>query len=381
MSSESSASVSLNRKRVHRDPSVTLAYASGHRLDASVPVGVPLAGPSDRRSSDALSPEAELPDHRPEVVPSQETGPTISRSVLKDSTEEGSLYARLETSSGRSEPSERVETNESTSGGDKGSFMNFQNAAPKSLGPGLGHGIKLDDSNDVASTMSSSLVYALRPAGEWEDISIIYPQTNDQPWSLPSGYMCVYECFIKNGGLRFPIPRLLLQYCHRRRDDFSPSDPDVRFAMSAISMFASYNFLSDAWYASDQKNRKLNTQIGELVAELNRSLEARRNAELEVDALTSALAEAEEIKRKEVSRVEGEVAELNSSSKDAVDGMDQLELQGGDAEDDTKPAGTKDPAATEEPGATEAVDATTGEAIAPLFSLPDSTPEEQVAAP
>ncbi|KFK41081.1 hypothetical protein AALP_AA2G083000 [Arabis alpina] len=111
-------------------------------------------------------------------------------------------------------------------------------------------------------------------------------------------------------------------------------------------MLAGYNFLSDAWYASDQKNRNLNTQNGELVSESNRSKEARCKAEQEVTklkdllnhseqmngdliakedvlnskvaALTSALAEAEEIKKKEMSRVEDEVAELKSSSKDAV---------------------------------------------------------------
>ncbi|KFK40937.1 hypothetical protein AALP_AA2G063400 [Arabis alpina] len=125
-----------------------------------------------------------------------------------------------------------------------------------------------------------------------------------------------------------------------------PSDTDVRFAMSAISMLAGYNFLSDAWYTSDQKNRKLNTQNGELVAKSNWSLEVRCKAEQvvvkfkdlldhsqrmnndlvaeqdvlnsKVANLTSVLAEAKEMKRKEVSRVEGEVAELKNSSKDAV---------------------------------------------------------------
>ncbi|KFK23469.1 hypothetical protein AALP_AAs68695U000100 [Arabis alpina] len=128
--------------------------------------------------------------------------------------------------------------------------------------------------------------------------------------------------------------------------DSSSSDPDTRFAMSAVSMLAGYNFLSDARYDLDQRNRKLNTQNGDLVSESNRSKEARTRAELEtaklkdllnhsqqvngeliasrddlsskLDALTSALAEAEEAKKKVVSRVEGEVAELRSSSKDAV---------------------------------------------------------------
>ncbi|KFK41851.1 hypothetical protein AALP_AA2G179100 [Arabis alpina] len=362
MSSESSASVKLDRKWVRIVPDVTLARSSDHMLDASIPTGVPLTGPSDRRLSDASSPEVELPVHRPEVVSLWETRPSISRPVLRDSTEEGSSYARPETSSGRSEPLDRVETNEGTSGGDKGIFVNFRNAAPKSPGPGLGHWIKLDDSNNVAWTMRSSLVYALSPASRWKGISIIYPQANDRPWSPLSGYMCVRTREEKNSeGLRgggkhiSQVPSACLQFvrCMRRgpdflsspRDDSSPSDSEVWFAIFAISMLDGYNFFFDAWYALDQNNRKLNTQNGELVAESNRSLEARREAELEVTkfkdlldhshrmngdliaeqdelnskvaAMTLALAEAEEVKRSEVSRIEGEVANLKSSSKDA----------------------------------------------------------------
>ncbi|KFK41780.1 hypothetical protein AALP_AA2G171200 [Arabis alpina] len=139
------------------------------------------------------------------------------------------------------------------------------------------------------------------------------------------------------GGLDFHSPPAV---------DSSSSDPDTRFAMSAISMLAGYNFLSDARYDLDQKNRKLNVQNGDLVSESNRSKEARTRAESEVaklkdllshsqqmngeliaskddlsskvDGLTSALAEAEEAKKDEVSRIEGEVAELRSSSKDVV---------------------------------------------------------------
>ncbi|KFK26622.1 hypothetical protein AALP_AA8G272800 [Arabis alpina] len=512
MSSDSSASVKLNRRRIRRDPNVTLAYASGDRPETFIPTGVPLAGASDRRVSDASSPRIELPTHRSHVDPQK---------VSRDSSGDGSSYAHSGGDSQRSETSDRVETDAGTSGGEKGSFIDFRNAEPKSPGPGLGHGIRLDDSNDVESSMNSSRVYALTPAGGWEGISVVYPQANDRPWSPPSGYMCVYECFIKNGGLCFPIPRLLLQYCHRRRislsqlthgsirammavvvlaaehggvvnldefeeiSSFSPignsgrfyvsprggyqlvkghssqirpkktsmvklnldvvdsdeefelpkaapptvreglrpekapitngwgkglmggllaesrraeearlererlkeaakrkgggkhisqvplaclqfvrcvrggpdflsppavdpssSDPDTRFAMSAISMLAGYNFLSDARYDLDQRNRKLNIQNGDLVSESNRSKESRTRAELEaaklkdllnhsqqmngkliasrddlsskVDALTSALAEAEEAKKVVESRIEGEVAELRSSSKDAV---------------------------------------------------------------
>ncbi|KFK43674.1 hypothetical protein AALP_AA1G158300 [Arabis alpina] len=229
MSSDSSASVKLNRRRILHGPNVTLAYASDDRLDTLIPTGVPLAGPSDRRVSDASSPRIELPMHRSHVVPQK---------LSRDSSRDGSSYARSEGDSQRSETSNRVETDAGTSGGEKGSFIDFRNAEPKSQGPGLGHGIRLDDSNDVESSMNSSRVYALTPAGGWEGISVVYPQANDRPWSPPSGFMCVYECFIKNGGLCFPIPRLLLQYCHRRRISLSQLTHGSIRAMMAVVVLA-----------------------------------------------------------------------------------------------------------------------------------------------
>ncbi|KFK41304.1 hypothetical protein AALP_AA2G113000 [Arabis alpina] len=120
-------------------------------------------------------------------------------------------------------------------------------------------------------------------------------------------------------------------------------DADGLSSSSHDFMLAGYNFLYDAWYASDQKNRKLNTQNGELVSESNRAKETRCKAEREavkfkdlhdhsqqmngdliaewdvliskVGTMTSALAEA---KKSEVSQIEGDVAELKSASKDAV---------------------------------------------------------------
>ncbi|KFK23323.1 hypothetical protein AALP_AAs74635U001300 [Arabis alpina] len=149
---------------------------------------------------------------------------------------------------------------------------------------------------------------------------------------VPLAYLQFVQCV--RGGADFLSPP---------RDDFLPSDPDVKFAMSAISMLACYNFLSDAWYASDKKKRKLNTQNGELVAESNRSLEARCKAEQElvkfkdlldhsqrmnidliaeqdalnsrVTDLTSALAEAEEMKKKEVV---GAIRRIEKATKDGV---------------------------------------------------------------
>ncbi|KFK44495.1 hypothetical protein AALP_AA1G264600 [Arabis alpina] len=232
MSSDSSASVKLNRGRIRCDPNVTLARASEDRLDTFIPMGIPLAGPSDQRVSDASSPKIELPEHRFHDVPQK---------VSRDSSSDGSSYARFGGDSKVSETSNRVETDEGTSEGEMGSLIDFRNAEPKSPGPGLGHGIRLDDSNDVESSMNSSRVYSLTPAGGWEGISIVYPQANDRPWSPPSGYMCMYECFIKNGGLCFPIPRLLLQYYHRRRISLSQlTHGSIRTMMAVVVLAAEH---------------------------------------------------------------------------------------------------------------------------------------------
>ncbi|KFK32303.1 hypothetical protein AALP_AA6G224900 [Arabis alpina] len=153
MSSDSSASVKLERKRVRIDPDVTLARASDHAFDASIPTGVPLVRISDRRSSDASSPEIELPTHRPEDCPPQETGPSAPRPALRGSTEVGSSYANHEASSKGYEPSDRVETDDGTSGGDKGSLVNFQNAEPKSPGPGLVEPVKRKTPEDSVITL------------------------------------------------------------------------------------------------------------------------------------------------------------------------------------------------------------------------------------
>ncbi|KFK26427.1 hypothetical protein AALP_AA8G246900 [Arabis alpina] len=119
MSSKSSVSNQLTRKRIRHDPSVTLAHASDAQFHASIPTGIPLAGPSDRRSSGASSHEVELPQYQPE----------------------------------------------GTSGGDKGGLVDYHDIEPKSPGPGLGHGISLSDCNEVRSAMTTALVDALTPAG------------------------------------------------------------------------------------------------------------------------------------------------------------------------------------------------------------------------
>ncbi|KFK22242.1 hypothetical protein AALP_AAs68913U000100, partial [Arabis alpina] len=180
-------------------------------------------------------------------------------------------------------------------------------------------------------------------------------RVGDGDESSSSPYDFIFD--FRGGGKHISqVPLACLQFVHCVRggaDFLSPhevdssfGDPDTRFAMSAVSMLAGYNFLSDARYNLDQRNRKLNAQNGELVSESNRSKEARTRAESEaaklkgllnhsqevngeliasrddlsskVDALTLALSEAEEAKKEVESRIEGEVAELRSSSKDAV---------------------------------------------------------------
>ncbi|KFK24162.1 hypothetical protein AALP_AAs73060U000100, partial [Arabis alpina] len=180
-------------------------------------------------------------------------------------------------------------------------------------------------------------------------------RVGDGDESSSSPYDFVFD--FRGGGKHISqVPLACLQFvrCVRGGADFlsppevdsSSSDPDTRFAMSVVSMLAGYNFLSDARHSLDQRNRELNAQNSELVSESSRLKEARTRAESEVaklkdllnhsqgvngeliasrddlsskvDALTLALTEAEEAKKEVESRIEGEVAELRSSSKDDV---------------------------------------------------------------
>ncbi|KFK24081.1 hypothetical protein AALP_AAs65758U000100 [Arabis alpina] len=458
-------------------------------------VGVSLAGPLDRRSSDASSPEVELPEHRSETTPLQKTGPSVSRLVVRDSTEEGSLYVRLETSSGRSEPSDQVETDEDTSVGDKGSLVNFRSAMPKSPGPGLGHGIKLDDSNDVASTMRSSLVYAVEPVKtktledsvitllgkdkhhirHWPNFlshrierSNFYVPLEDNSPDLPSGSNKKKDTSRKrkvDSDEELELPKMAPA---ARREGLRPEKAPIAHGRGKRTMTGG-GLLADSHRAEAaqlerekrkealrrtqkeeerkkkedaeakkkkrteeerktkfalQKKRSAQEALGsgdrieKLEARLmayttkadqivlppipvdssdNEEVEPRRKVALDI---SSADCSDEEVERTEVDgrmSVAGKTPALTRAEIEeaAQDQMDQLELElfGGGAEDNAEldgaeePAATEDPAAIEEPAATEeptvtdAVDAATGEPIAPLFSFPDSNPEEQEAAP
>ncbi|KFK23595.1 hypothetical protein AALP_AAs41929U000300 [Arabis alpina] len=445
MSSDSSASMKLNRKRVRINQEVTLARASDRLFDASIPTGIPLAGRSDRRASGASSPEIELPSYRPKVGPSRGTGSPVPRPMLRDSTEEGSSYANLETSSRGSDPSDRVKTDEGTSGGDKriepvkrktpedsiitllrknnshicdfylplednshdilpdsnkktGSSQKKKGSTPAKkktmhvqTRPKKSSMVKLnldvvdmDEEFEPSRVDSPAKREGLRPEkapithgrgkGLMEGLLAKSPRVEEARLekdrqkeeakrklkdeerkkkveadakrkradaerekansaakkkrpaqeALGSGDRVQKMARFNTTSLPVEVDHLYsggLDFLSLSFDDSSSSDTDTRFAMSAISMLAGYNFLSDARYVLDQKNRKLNTHNGELVAESRMNGEqiaSRDELSSKVAALTSALGEAEEAKKDEVSRIEGEVAELQSSSKDAV---------------------------------------------------------------
>ncbi|KFK23324.1 hypothetical protein AALP_AAs74635U001400 [Arabis alpina] len=105
------------------------------------------------------------------------------------------------------------------------------------------------------------------------------------------------------------------------RDDSLPSDRDVKFAMSAISngeLVAELSQLLEARCKAEQELVKFKDLLDHS-QRMNNDLIADQDAlNSRVADLTSVLAEAEEMKKKEVSWVEGEVTELKSSTKDAV---------------------------------------------------------------
>ncbi|KFK34269.1 hypothetical protein AALP_AA5G123000 [Arabis alpina] len=320
----------VGRKRVRVDPDVTLARASDHAFDASIPIGVPLAGRSDRRASDASSPEIELPMYRPETrsssfpwrIPQPKErvfdprNPDHSWSRQRNdwlAESRRAEEARLEKRWQKEEAKRKLKDEE-------GKKKAEADAKRKK---------RADEENGKAKSATEKKRLAQEALGSGDRVEKVARfNTTGIPVEVDHLY---------SGGLDFLSPSF---------DDSSSSDPDTRFAMSAISMLVGYNFLSNARNALDQKNRKLNTQNGELVAESSRSKEAQKKAESEVAkfkdllnhsqqmndeliasrnelsskvaALTSALGEAEEAKKDEVSQIDGEVAELRSSSKDAV---------------------------------------------------------------
>lgn len=47
-----------------------------------------------------------------------------------------------------------------------------------------------------------------------EHVEIIIHKIHLRPWHCPKGYICLYESFFLEDRLWFPLPELLVTYCH-----------------------------------------------------------------------------------------------------------------------------------------------------------------------
>lgn len=43
------------------------------------------------------------------------------------------------------------------------------------------------------------------------------PNSSQRPWDAPEGFLCLYESYFKDSGLWFPLPKLFVNYCFRRK--------------------------------------------------------------------------------------------------------------------------------------------------------------------
>ncbi|KFK31366.1 hypothetical protein AALP_AA6G103100 [Arabis alpina] len=79
-----------------------------------------------------------------------------------------------------------------------------------------------EDDFKTTSTMEAINTFADQTLA---GIRILDPKKKERSWSPPDGFMCLYESFFRYGGLWFPIPRVLLEYCTRRRISISQLTP------------------------------------------------------------------------------------------------------------------------------------------------------------
>ncbi|XP_024004941.1 meiosis-specific protein ASY2-like [Eutrema salsugineum] len=70
----------------------------------------------------------------------------------------------------------------------------------------------------VKSTLSSpeTVQAAMLIGGAPPGIIIQVPEPDERPWDAPEDFICVYEAYFREAGLKFPLPRLLFAYCNRR---------------------------------------------------------------------------------------------------------------------------------------------------------------------
>ncbi|XP_024007924.1 meiosis-specific protein ASY2-like [Eutrema salsugineum] len=70
----------------------------------------------------------------------------------------------------------------------------------------------------VKSTLSSPEIVraAMLIGGAPPGIIIQVPEPDERPWDAPEDFICVYEAYFREAGLKFLLPRLLFAYCNRR---------------------------------------------------------------------------------------------------------------------------------------------------------------------
>ncbi|CAA7014747.1 unnamed protein product [Microthlaspi erraticum] len=70
---------------------------------------------------------------------------------------------------------------------------------------------------DGRSGMTEDIVIALRErVGISDAVKILVPLPDQRPMDAPPGWFCLYECFLTEFGIRFPVLPLLLEYAYER---------------------------------------------------------------------------------------------------------------------------------------------------------------------
>ncbi|XP_024004760.1 meiosis-specific protein ASY2-like [Eutrema salsugineum] len=79
----------------------------------------------------------------------------------------------------------------------------------------------------VKSTLSSpeTVRAAMLTGGAPPGIIIQVPEPDERPWDAPEDFICVYEAYFREAGLKFPLPRLLFAYCIRHGCAISQLQP------------------------------------------------------------------------------------------------------------------------------------------------------------
>ncbi|KAL9293329.1 hypothetical protein AtEden1_Chr3g0191821 [Arabidopsis thaliana] len=86
-------------------------------------------------------------------------------------------------------------------------------------------------------TSASSMNTALRFCNASRGLVARVPETHERPWTTPVGYMCVYEKFLTECGLSFPIPIFLLGFVARRKMALSQlTVAAIRYAVGLIRL-------------------------------------------------------------------------------------------------------------------------------------------------